>query len=391
MRRKRLTEKFIKAAKPGKHHDGDGLILRVSDAGGRYWVHRVTQGGKRVEIGLGNADLMSLTEARELVHEHRKRLRGGENLLAERQRERTVPTFREAAARVAELHKPTWRSEKHANDFANSLAMYAHGKIGDRRVSDLTVADVMAVLTPIWLERAETARRVKQRMSTIFKWSMAQGWRTDDPSDAVTKALPAQSKAKEHFKALPYPEVAGCIDAVRNSRAWIGTKLALEFTVLTAARSGEVRGAMWSEIDLEQATWTVPSERMKMKKPHRVPLSTRALDVLAEAQAIRDKTGLVFPSSTGKTLSDMTMSKLVKEQGFDVHVHGFRSSFRQWAQEQTNFPAEVSEQALAHSAGDEVVRAYARSDLLERRKMMMQSWCDYLAVRRGEVVPIKRA
>jgi integrase len=391
MRRKRLTEKFIKAAKPGKHHDGDGLFLRVSEAGGRYWVHRVTQGGKRVEIGLGNADLMSLTEARELVHEHRKRLRGGENLLAERQRERTVPTFREAAARVAELHKPTWRSEKHANDFANSLTMYAHGKIGDRRVSDLTVADVMAVLTPIWLERAETARRVKQRMSTIFKWSMAQGWRTDDPSDAVTKALPAQSKAKEHFKALPYPEVAGCIDAVRNSRAWIGTKLALEFTVLTAARSGEVRGAMWSEIDLEQATWTVPGERMKMKKPHRVPLSTRALDVLAEAQAIRDKTGLVFPSSTGKTLSDMTMSKLVKEQGFDVHVHGFRSSFRQWAQEQTNIPAEVAEQALAHSAGDEVVRAYARSDLFEKRQKMMQAWCDYLAVRRGEVVPIRRA
>lgn len=379
MARRGLTEKAIKAAKPGKHHDAGGLLLRVSPAGGRYWVQRLMVRGKRLELGLGNADIVTMQEARDIAHENRRRVRAGDDLLTERRKVKAVPSFREAAERVAELHRPTWRSSKHADDFINSLTMYVFPLIGDRKVADIAAADMLAVLSPIWLAKAETARRVKQRMSTIFKWSMAKGWRSDNPAEAVSEALPAQPREKTHFRSLPYDEVAGCIVAVRNSKAWSATKAAIEFTILTAARSGEVRNATWAEIDLARGVWTVPGIKMKMKKEHRVPLSTRALEVLAEARQVQDATGLVFPSPRGKTLSDMTLSKLVKELGFDVHVHGFRSSFRQWCQERTSFPAEVAEAALAHSSGDEVARAYARSDLFERRREMMQAWGDYLA------------
>ncbi len=390
MARRGLTEKAIKAAKPGKHHDANGVFLRVSEAGGKYWVQRLTLRGRRVDIGIGNADIVTLQEARDIAHENRRRVRAGEDPLAERRKVKAVPTFREAAEKVAELHRPTWRSGKHADDFTNSLKMYVHPLLGDRRVSEITPSDMLAVLQPIWLDKPETARRVKQRVGTIFKWSMAKGWRSDNPAEAVSKALPAQTREKTHFRSLPYDEVAGCIEAVRNSKAWIATKAAVEFTILTAARSGEVRNASWAEIDLERGVWTVPAGKMKMKKEHRVPLSTRAIEVLAEAQAVRDATGLVFPSPRGKTLSDMTLSKLVKELGFDVHVHGFRASFRQWCQERTGFPAEVAEAALAHSAGDEVVRAYARSDLFEKRAEMMQQWADFLSGRRGLVVTLRR-
>lgn len=391
MARRGLTEKATKAAKSGKHHDAGGLFLRVSEAGGKYWAQRLTMRGKRVEIGIGNAEFITLQEARDVAHENRKRVRAGEDPLAERRKVKAVPTFREAAEKVAELHRPTWRSEKHADDFTNSLTMYVFPLIGDRKVADISAADVLAVLSPIWLTKAETARRVKQRMGTIFKWSMAKGWRSDNPAEAVSEALPAQAREKTHFKSLPYDDVAGCIVAVRNSKAWVATKAALEFTILTAARSGEVRNATWAEIDLERGVWTVPAAKMKMKREHRVPLSTRALEVLAEARQVRDDTGLVFPSPRGKTLSDMTLSKLVKELGFDAHVHGFRSSFRQWCQERTGFPAEVAEAALAHSAGDEVVRAYARSDLFEKRAEMLQQWADFLSGRRGLVVPLRKA
>jgi len=383
MARRGLTEKAIKAAKPGRHYDAAGLLLRVSPAGGKYWVQRLTVRGRRLELGLGNADIVTMQEARDIAHENRRRARAGDDIITARRKGRTVPTFREAAEKVAELHRPTWRSSKHADDFINSLTMYVHPLLGDRKVSDISTADVLAVLSPIWLTKAETARRVKQRMGTIFKWGMAKGWRSDNPAEAVSEALPAQARDKTHFRSLPYDEVAGCIAAVRDSKAWLATKAAIEFTILTAARSGEVRNATWAEIDLERGVWTVPAIKMKMKREHRVPLSTRAQEVLAEVRQVQDATGLVFPSPRGKTLSDMTLSKLVKELGFDVHVHGFRSSFRQWCQERTSFPAEVAEAALAHSSGDEVVRAYARSDLFERRREMMQAWGDYLAGRKA--------
>ncbi len=278
-----------------------------------------------------------------------------------------------------------WRNAKHAAQFISTLETYAFPKMGKARVADVTTADVLAVLTPIWTKKPETARRVRQRIGTIMKWAVAQGWRQDNPADAIAQALPKHEKTKAHRKALPYPEVAGCIETVKASGAGISTKLALEFLMLTASRSGEVRGATWDEIDLgdgaTRATWEIPASRMKAKKPHRVPLSARAVEMLREAEKLVDGSGLVFPSTKpGKPLADRRLSKLVKELGFDADVHGFRTSFRMWAQEQTNFPREVAEAALAHVIQNKAEAAYARSDVFEKRRKMMESWSSYIAV-----------
>lgn len=212
-----------------------------------------------------------------------------------------------------------------------------------------------------------------------MKWAVAQGWRQDNPAESIAQALPKTAKRQAHRKALPYAEVAGCLDTVKASGAGQATKLAIEFLVLCAARSGEVREARWEEIDLKAKVWEIPAERMKAKRSHRVPLSPRAIAILEEAEALVDGSGLVFPGTKqGRPLSDMTLSKLVKELGFDADVHGFRTSLRTWAQERTNFPREVAEAALAHLSGDAVERAYARSDLFEKRRMMMEAWSSFL-------------
>lgn len=302
----------------------------------------------------------------------------------------SVPTFEEAARRVHEIHTPSWRNAKHAAQFISTLETYAFPRMGKLRISDVSPADVLAALQPIWLTKAETARRVRQRIGTVMKWAVAQGWRQDNPADAIAQALPRQAKSQKHRKALHYNEVAGCIETVQKSGATQATKLALELLILTASRSGEVRNADWSEIDLTKAIWTVPGDRMKAGREHRVPLSPRAVQILQTAQALSDGTGLVFPGIRyDRPLSDMTLSKLVKELGFDADVHGFRTSFRTWAQEQTNFPREVAEAALAHGIKDKVEAAYARSDVFVKRQKMMESWAAYLAASRGEVVKLE--
>jgi integrase len=289
---------------------------------------------------------------------------------------------------VHELHRPTWRNAKHANDFIASLEAYAFPRIGRLKVGEVSTGDVLAVLSPIWTSKRETARRVRQRIGTVMKWAIAQGWRQDNPAANIDQALPRTDRTKARRKALPYAAVAECISTVHASRAGQATKLALEFLALTASRSGEVRLAAWPEVDLAAAVWEIPATRMKMKRPHRVPLSVRALAILQEAAAFRDG-DIVFPGTKrGRPLSDMTLSKLVKELGFDADVHGFRTSFRTWVQEQTDYPREVAEAALAHAVGDDVEQAYARSDLFEKRRTMMEAWAGYLAVRRGEVLPL---
>lgn len=250
-------------------------------------------------------------------------------------------------------------------------------------------ADVLAVLSPIWTEKAETARRVRQRIGTVMKWAVAQGWRKDNPAENIAQALPKVGKQPVDRKALPYAEVAGCIEAVTASGAGPATKLALEFLVLTAARSGEVQEALWEEIDLAAKVWEVPAARMKMKRPHRVPLSPRTLTILSMAKALDDGSGLLFPGTKqGRPLSDMTLLKLVKELGFNADVHGFRTSFRTWAQEKTTFAREVAEAALAHLSGDAVERAYARSDIFDKRRRIMDAWARYLADEPAKVVRI---
>ena len=243
----------------------------------------------------------------------------------------------------------------------------------------ITTADVMACLLPIWHTRPETARRVRQRIGAVMRWAIAQGYRTDNPAgDAITAALPSNMGRRRHHRALPHADVAASLATVRASAAYPTTVLAFEFLVLTACRSGEIRGARWDEINLAEATWTLPATRMKTARQHRVPLPTRAVELLAEAQRFRDRSGLVFPSATGRELSDATLSKLMREHNIPAVPHGYRSSFRDWAAELTDTPRQICELALAHVNNDRVEAAYQRSDLFDRRRQLMQDWADYL-------------
>ena len=282
---------------------------------------------------------------------------------------------------MIEIHEPGWKDGgKNASQWRASLRDYAIPRLGKLRVSDISTADVMAVLLPIWNEKRETARRVRQRIGAIMKWAVAQGYRLDNPAgEAIGAALPKNSVAKKHHRSLPHAEVADAIATVRASRAHWATVAALGYLILTASRSGEVRKARWDEVDLETAMWRVPADRMKMQREHRVPLSGQALQILAEAREWADGSGLIFPSVTGRPLSDNTLSKLLREQDIPAVVHGFRSSFRDWCAECSNAPREVCELALAHVNADRVEAAYMRSDLFERRRALMQSWADYIS------------
>lgn len=372
---------------PGKYFDGHGLFLRVDKSGGKFWVQRIVIQGKRTELGMGSVDFVSLADARIAAYENRKLAREGGDPLAGRRQAKTVMTFEEAAREVHRINLPTWKNPKHADQFLNTLVTYAFPTMGKTKAPDITTADVLAVLQPIWLTKAETARRIKQRVSTVMKWCIAKGWRKDNPVDAVDKGLPKQSGKVAHRKSLAYAEVAGCLDVVAKTSAGLSTKLCFELLVLTCVRSNEAREARWSEIDTDAKVWEIPAERMKMDRPHRIPLSTRALAVVDRAKGL--DADLVFPGTKpGKPLSDATLLKLIRENGFDVDIHGFRTSFRTWAQERTNFPREVAEAALAHLSGDETERAYARSDLFEKRAKMMEAWAGYLADKPASVVRI---
>ncbi|HHX89084.1 MAG TPA: integrase arm-type DNA-binding domain-containing protein [Paracoccus sp.] len=364
---------------PGKYGDGNGLFLVVAASGAKRWVQRITIRGKRCDLGLGPLSSVSLAEARELAARNRKEALAGGDPLRDKRDAAAVMTFEEAAREVHRLHLPTWRNVKHGKDFITSLEMYAFPRIGHIRVSDVTAADVLGVLTPIWTVKHETARRVRQRIGTVLKWAVAKGWRQDNPADAITTALPKVPKVQAHRVALPYDKVADFLTALRGCGAMPQTRWAIEFLILTAMRSLEVRDATWDEIDLDAATWTIPAARMEMKRPHRVPLSPRAVAILKEARALFGSTGRLFPGMRkGRPLSDVALSKTVKRLGFPVDIHGFRTSFRTWAQEKTGFPREVAEASLAHLVGSEVERAYSRSDLFDKRRRLMNAWAAYV-------------
>lgn len=387
--RKRLTAAQVQNAKgPGKFYDENGLFLRVTANGSKSWVQRVTLNGRQREIGLGPASAVSLADARELARENKKVAAEGKNPMLERKRRAGVPTFDEAVERVYAIHRATWRNPKHAAQFLATLRAYASPVFGARKISEVTSAEVMQALLPIWLSKAETARRLKQRIGLVMTWAIAEGYRADDPTNGIEKALPRAKREVRHRKALHHDEVAGCIAAVQASKASPSTKLALEFLILTAARSGEVRLASWGEMDRERQIWTVPPQRMKGGVEHVVPLSGRALEILKAARELHDG-DLVFPGArAGRPMSDMTMSKLVKELGFEADVHGFRTSFRTWLQERTSASFEVAEKCLAHKIRNPVAAAYARSDLLEQRRVLMQRWADHLAETDAKIVQI---
>ena len=386
-----LSAAFVRTVtKPGRYGDGLGLALLVTKPGARCWIQRLTINGRRRELGLGGYPVVTLAQAREQALANKRLVREGGDPLAEKRKAR-VPTFAEAAEAVMALHRPGWRSAKHAVQWETTLRQYVFPRLGDQLVHTIMTEDVLAVLAPIWHERAETAKRVRQRIGTVMKWAIAHGFRADNPAgEMLSQVLGRQADVTQHMQALPHREVAAALHTVQNSQANLSTKLAFEFLVLTAARSGEVRLATWAEIDLEAKVWTVPAERMKAKREHRVPLSDRARDILREAQALADGSGLVFSPRAGKPLSDTTLPKMLKVLGIPAVPHGFRSSFRDWAQECTNTPRAVMEAALAHTNPDKTEAAYARSDLFERRRTLMDQWAAYLTQTSDKVVPLVR-
>ena len=389
---KQLTAKFVAAVtKRGKYHDGDGgLYLYVRERAGnvsKSFVQRLTIHGKRVDIGLGSTKWMPLTDARATAQANRRIARVGGD---PRQGAKRVPTFADGVDAVIEIQRGGWRNAgKSEAQWRASLRDYAIPRLGAKPVNAITVADVLAVLVPIWHDKHETARRVRQRIGKVMDWAIAEGHRADNPAGpALSAALPSNGHHRKHHRALPYSDVGSALAAVRASAAYPTTKLAFAFMVLTAARSGEVRGATWDEVDMDAAIWTVPGDRIKSGREHRVPLTTAALDVLREAAQYRDSSGLVFPSARGKVMSDATIGKLLAENDVDAVPHGFRSSFRQWAAERTNIPREVAEFALAHVVGDAAERAYMRSDLFDKRRALMDAWARYVDGERGQVLNI---
>lgn len=376
-----------KAKKPGRYADGNGLYLQVGPTGTKSWLFRYMINGRAREMGLGPVSLIPLAEARVAALETRRKVHEGIDPLAEREEQQRqarieqarAMTFSQCADAYIQAHRSSWRNDKHAAQWESTLKSYAAPVIGDLPVDAVDLPLVLAILEPIWRDKPETASRLRGRLETVLDWAAVRGLRQgDNPArwrGHLDKLLPARAKVKrvEHHAALPYAEI-GAFMAKLRTREGIGS-LALEFTILTAARTSEVLNATWGEIDRDAAAWTVPGARMKAGREHRVPLSPRALAILTELGGGGDME-FVFPGNrAGKPLSNMVFLQLLKRMGYaDLTAHGFRSTFRDWAAEQTAFPREVAEAALAHVVADKVEAAYRRGDLFEKRRQLMEAW-----------------
>ncbi|WP_448206467.1 tyrosine-type recombinase/integrase [Azospirillum sp. sgz302134] len=398
---KRLTAVQVRNLKePGRYGDGDGLALVIAADGSRKWVLRLQHEGKRRDFGLGSAADVSLADARDAAEQMRRQVRKGVDPVAEKRKEREAPpktpTFKEAAREVHKEHLPTWKNAKHGAQWLATMERHVFPQLGAIAVDEITGPMVRDVLAEIWLEIPETARRVRQRIGVVLDWAHAKGYRPSEaPMRSISKGLPRQPKEKEHFAALPWQEVPSFIERLRaTTKAGETVKLAMEFLILTAVRSGEMRGATWGEFDLGVKLWAIPKERMKAGKAHVVPLSERALAILGRMQELRtddDPGALVFQGvRSERAMSDMTLTMVLRRMPAGCTAHGFRSSFRDWAAESTNFPREVAEAALAHAIENRVEAAYRRSDLLEKRRKLMDAWARYCEGRSGKVVPMPR-
>lgn len=382
-----LSAAFVRTVnRPGRYGDGRGshglsLLVKPTAIPGRWsktWSQRLRLDGKPVMIGLGSYPAVTLAQARKRALENRQALEEGRDPRGE-----GVPTFEQAAERVIALHRETWKpGSRSEQQWAASLRTYVLPVIGAQRIDQVNTGDILAVLAEPWISRPETARRLAQRISAILTWAVGAGYRVDDPTTAAVKALPRHTDKPQHHRALAHGDVAAALEKIRASGASTASKLALELLTLTATRSGEVRGARWSEI--EGSIWTIPAERMKAKAPHRVPLGRRALEVLAEARSLgaSDGDGMVFPSpATGRALTNEAFPKLLRELGIDGTAHGMRTAFRSWAAEQ-GVSREVAEACLAHIVKG-VEGAYQRSDLLAARAEVMEKWGQYLSGKGG--------
>ncbi|MEN6543053.1 integrase arm-type DNA-binding domain-containing protein [Parvibaculum sp.] len=403
----KLTALQVKSlTRPGRFADGGGLYLQVSPTGTRSWLFRFTRDGKAREMGLGPVGTVSLAEAREKALECRRALHEGLDPIEQRNRLRRAAsaeaarsmTFRQAAKAYIEAHQAGWRNAKHASQWTATLEHYAFPIFGDLDVGEVAVGDVLKALEVIWRQKPETAGRVRGRVEAVLDWATARGHRRgENPArwrGHLDKLLPARSKVARvrHHPALPYAEIPGFMLDLANHAGV--SRRALEFTILTAARTGEVIGAKVGEIDFGAKVWTIPGARMKAGREHRVPLCARAIAIIEGIQ--RDGDHLFPGAKEGRPLSNMAMTKVLASLGrTDSTVHGFRSSFRDWAAEQTGFANEVCEAALAHVVGDKVEAAYRRGDLFEKRRRLMEAWAAYCCSpsrnKSGNVVPINAA
>ncbi len=379
----KLTALQVKNAKPGSHSDGKGLILLVKPSGAKSWVLRAQANGKRRDYGLGPVDLVSLQEAREKAVEGRKMIRAGFDPSMEWKRARRVlPTFEAAARQYHSNVKAGWKNGKHNAQWLSTLESHAFPVIGNETVDRIEASHIESVLQPIWMTIPETARRVRQRIGSVLDYAHGQGWRsTEAPMRAVQSLMKGlKQPRKGNFAAMPYSEVPSFVAKLREAGPSIG-RSALEFLILTAARSGEVRGAKWGEIDTGKLQWNVPAARMKMGESHSVPLTLRAVAILKDMQShSRGEPGdLIFPGQRRQPLSDMTLGKALKTiDGRAFTVHGFRSSFRDWAAEKTTFPNDWAEAALAHGLSNRVEAAYKRTKFLDQRRALMDAWAAFL-------------
>ncbi len=412
-----LTAAGVKTKPPGRYGDGNGLYLYVRSAEARFWLFRYTpRGGKMREMGLGRAGAdqgaVSLADARAKAAELHKMVREGIDPLAQRE---TVAaqvaaqaqhaaikgtTFRTVAERYLAAHSDAWRNPKHRAQWRNTLETYAHPHMGNLPVGELGTEHVLAALEPIWRTKPETAARVRGRIESVLDYATSRDWRSgENPArwrGHLANLLPARGKVApvQHHAALPWGEIADFLTALRG-QAGISAR-ALEYAILTAARSGEVLGARWGEVDLLAKVWTVPAARMKAGREHRVPLSAPALALLSEMTKLRtvdSPEAFIFPGAVvGRPLSIMAMTMALRRmKRGDLTVHGFRSTFRDWAAERTNFPRDVAEMALAHAVGDKVEAAYRRGDLFQKRQQLMDAWAKHCEATKpvGDVVPLR--
>lgn len=388
----KLTKKQVESLGPGRHGDGNGLHLVVDPSGARRWIVRVTVKGQknrqgkplRTDFGLGGADVVPLQVARTRALEYRRMARDGLNPRYNATKE--IPTFEEVAQQVHIERLPTWKNKKHGQQWINTLRDYAFPVIGRVPVSDIGQPEVLSCVSPIWTEKHETAKRLMQRIKTVLDVARSRGFRAgENPVTAIRDAgvLPKVRAKVKHHKAMDWRDIPAFYADLRGRKAMAAK--ALMFTCLTGSRTGEVLGMRWSELNFEESIWTCPPERMKAGEEHRVPLTDEMLAIIEPLRAMQSE--YVFEGQKRhQPLSNMAMLMLLRRMKVEgVTVHGFRSTFRDWAAEAANAPREVAEMSLAHKVGSEVERAYARSDLLDKRRVLMDRWTGYVTGENGSV------